>query len=182
MTAQQIAWAAQNGFDTIRAPAADLVQPALAESARRTLFDAALASLSAGKSVLIYSAAGPDDPGIRATREHIADGSSTARLLGAAMGRMTRDLLLQTGLRRVVIAGGDTSSFATRELGLYALEMRAELTPGAPLCVGYSNDPRFDGLEIALKGGQMGTADFFGRVRAGQAASLSPIAPIAAGN
>ena len=167
MTAQQIAWAAQNGFDTIRAPAEDLVQPALAESARRTLFDAALASLSAGKSVLIYSAAGPDDPGIRATREHIPDGGSTARLLGAAMGRMTRDLLLQTGLRRVVIAGGDTSSFATRELGLYALEMRAELTPGAPLCVGYSSDPRFDGLEIALKGGQMGGVDYFGRARGG---------------
>ena len=68
---------------------------------------------------------------------------------------MTRELLLQSGLRRVVIAGGDTSSYATQELGLYALEIRSELTPGAPLCRGYSNDPRFGGLEIALKGGQM---------------------------
>ena len=45
------------------------------------------------------------------------------------------------------------------------LEMLAELTPGAPLCRGYSEDPEFDGLEIALKGGQMGKADYFGMVR-----------------
>jgi 3-oxoisoapionate kinase len=78
---------------------------------------------------------------------------------------MTRELLAQTGLRRVVIAGGDTSSYATQELQLYGLEMLAELTPGAPLCRAYSDDPRFDGLEIALKGGQMGKVDYFGMVR-----------------
>ena len=78
---------------------------------------------------------------------------------------MARELLERTQLRRVVIAGGDTSSYATQELGLYALEMLAELTPGAPLCRGYSHDPRFDGLEIALKGGQMGKAEYFGEAR-----------------
>jgi hypothetical protein len=31
--------------------------------------------------------------------------------------------------------------------------------------------PGIDGLEIALKGGQMGRADFFGSVRAGRATS-----------
>jgi len=116
---------------------------------------------------LLYSAAGPDDPSIKATREQLAAhaGGNTARVLGTAMGRMTRELLSRTGLRRVVIAGGDTSSYATQELQLYGLEMLAELTPGAPLCRGYSEDPEFDGLEIALKGGQMGKADYFGMVR-----------------
>ena len=170
MTAQQIQWASQNGFDAIRAPAEEFIEPQTAEKARRELFERALKSLSSGNSVLIYSAAGPDDPSIRATRERLAANSSattgnTAKVLGAEMGRMTRELLARSGLRRVVIAGGDTSSYATQELGLYGLEMRAELTPGAPLCRGYSNDPRFDGLEIALKGGQMGKPDYFGQVR-----------------
>jgi uncharacterized protein YgbK (DUF1537 family) len=170
MTAQQIQWASQNGFDSIRAPAEEFIQPQTAEKARRELFERALKSLSSGNSVLIYSASGPDDPSIRATRERLAASSraiagNTAKVLGAEMGRMTRELLAQSGLRRVVIAGGDTSSYATQELGLYGLEMLAELTPGAPLCRGYSNDPRFDGLEIALKGGQMGKADYFGQVR-----------------
>ena len=125
MTAQQIAWAAQNGFDTIRAPAEDLVQPALAESARRTLFDAALASLSAGKSVLIYSAAGPDDPGIRATREHIADGSSTARLLGAAMGTGKVDEWWQLGLLFTLPAIGATVGYE------FSLDERPDATTTA---------------------------------------------------
>ena len=170
MTAQQIEWASQNGFDSIRVPAEEFISPQTLEKARRELFERALRSLSSGNSVLIYSALGPDDPSIRATRERVssnpgASAANIAKVLGAEMGRITRDLLAQSGLRRVVIAGGDTSSYATQELGLYGLEMLSELTPGAPLCRGYSNDARFDGLEIALKGGQMGKADFFGLAR-----------------
>lgn len=168
MTAQQIEWAGQNGFDCIRVPTEALVRPQTAEKARKQLFQSGLDSISAGNSVLLYSAAGPDDPSIRATRDQLtadAGSGNTARVLGAEMGRMTRELLSRTGLRRLVIAGGDTSSYATQELKLYGLEMLAELTPGAPLCRAYSDDPQFDGLEIALKGGQMGKADYFGMVR-----------------
>jgi uncharacterized protein YgbK (DUF1537 family) len=172
MTASQIQWASEHGFDCIRAPTEDLCRPGAGETASRGLFERALASLSAGNSVVVYSAAGPDDPSIRATRERLAADSSgssgnTAKMLGSALGRLARELLTRTGLRRVVVAGGDTSSYATQELGLYGLEMLAELTPGAPLCRGYSDDPRFDGLEIALKGGQMGKADYFGMARGG---------------
>jgi uncharacterized protein YgbK (DUF1537 family) len=170
MTATQIEWAAAHGFDCIRAPSEDLCRPQAADAAARGLSERALAALSAGRSVVVYSASGPDDPSIGATRRSLGAGGSasagsTAWLLGTALGRLARELLLRTGLRRLVVAGGDTSSFATQELGLYGLEMLAELTPGAPLCRAYSDDPRFDGLEIALKGGQMGKADYFGRAR-----------------
>jgi len=66
-----------------------------------------------------------------------------------------------------VIAGGDTSSHAARQLGIYALELLTPIAPGSPLCRASSSDQRFDGLEIALKGGQGGKADYFGRVLAG---------------
>ena len=171
MTAAQIQWASEHKFDCIRAATEELCRPQAAEAAARALFERALASLSAGNSVLIYSAAGPDDPSIQATRERLAAdpnaAGNSARVLGSALGRIAHDLLARTGLRRVVVAGGDTSSYATQELGLYGLEMLAELTPGAPLCRGYSEDPRFDALEIALKGGQMGKADYFGLARGG---------------
>jgi len=166
MTATQIQWASEHGFDCLRAPAEELCRPHAADSTASSLFERALRSLSEGKSVVIYTATGPDDPSTRATRETVAGGSAnTAQVLGGALGRIARDLLARTGLRRVVVAGGDTSSYATQELGLYALEMLAELTPGAPLCRGYSEDPKFDGMEIALKGGQMGMADYFGMAR-----------------
>ncbi|HEX4985398.1 MAG TPA: four-carbon acid sugar kinase family protein [Burkholderiales bacterium] len=164
MTARQIAWAAEHGFDAIRSPSEELAQPARAQVAYERVIERASASLAAGRSVVIYSASGPDDPGIGATRAYLG-GSNAARLLGTQMGRMARDLIGRNGLRRLVIAGGDTSSYATRELGLYALEMAGELTPGAPLCRGHSSESRLDGLEIALKGGQMGKADYFGLAR-----------------
>jgi uncharacterized protein YgbK (DUF1537 family) len=166
MTASQIHWASENGFDCVRAPTEALCRQQSAERTAASLLEQALKSISQGKSVVIYTAAGPDDPSIQATRETLSGGSgNTAKLLGAALGRIARELVVRTGLRRVVVAGGDTSSYATQELGLYGLEMLAELTPGAPLCRGYSDDPKFDGLEIALKGGQMGKADYFGMAR-----------------
>lgn len=164
LTAQQIEWAAQNGFECIRAPVATILQTQTVSQACHELAEAALRALSSGRSVLIYTALGPNDPSLSAARA-ILGNASTAKPLGGTMGRTMRELLVRSNLRRVVIAGGDTSSFATQELGLYGLEMLAEVTPGAPLCRAYSDDPHFDGLEIALKGGQMGKQDYFGRVR-----------------
>jgi 3-oxoisoapionate kinase len=166
-TAEQIGTAEAHGFRCLRAPAERLVSREDADGTCREIVDAALAALRDGLSVVVYSARGPDDPSIGATRSRLAAGDSTARRIGSAMGRITRALVAQAGLRRVVIAGGDTSSYAAQELGLIALEMLAELAPGAPLCRGYSDDPAFDGLEIALKGGQMGRPDFFVRARDG---------------
>ena len=165
MTAQQIAWAERHGFVALRADTAALVHAGSADATRANLHQQALRALAMGSSVVIYTAQGPDDPNIRRTREELAHSGNSAKLLGTQLGRLAHELLAVTGLRRLVIAGGDTSSYATQELGLQALEMLAELTPGAPLCRAYADDPRFDGLEIALKGGQMGTVDYFGLAR-----------------
>lgn len=167
VTAQQIDTAEADGFRCLRAPAERLVSREDADRTCREIVGTALAALRDGLSVLVYTARGPDDPSIASTRARLVAGDSTARRLGSAMGRITRELVAQANLPRVVIAGGDTSSYAAQELGLFALEMLAELSPGAPLCRGYSDDPAFDGLEIALKGGQMGRPDFFVRARDG---------------
>jgi uncharacterized protein YgbK (DUF1537 family) len=165
VTAQQIAWAREHGFEALRVPAATLMQSGGAPHVQTTLCEQALGAWARGLSVVLYTAAGPDDPALAEAKAVMAQGAQSARVLGGALGRVARDLIARTGLRRVLIAGGDTSSFATLELGVHALEMAAELTPGAPLCRAHSDDPRIDGLEIALKGGQMGGPDYFGRVR-----------------
>ena len=40
-------------------------------------------------------------------------------------------------------------------------------TPGSPLCVAHSRDAAVDGLEIALKGGQIGSDGYFETIRLG---------------
>ncbi|HRL13463.1 MAG TPA: nucleotide-binding domain containing protein, partial [Aggregatilineales bacterium] len=82
-------------------------------------------------------------------------------------GLILRALLERTTLTRVCVAGGDTCGYASKQLGIYALEAVAPVAPGAPLCRASSNLPRFDGLEISLKGGQNGVADYFVKIREG---------------
>ena len=50
-----------------------------------------------------------------------------------------------------------------------ALEVLAPIAPGSPLCRATAPGTRFDGLEIALKGGQVGRDDYFGGVMRGAA-------------
>ena len=71
-----------------------------------------------------------------------------------------------------MIAGGDTSSHALGELDVFALTTRFPLvaTPGSPLCTAASADARLDGIEIAMKGGQVGGDDYFVALRDGLAA------------
>ena len=53
-----------------------------------------------------------------------------------------------------------------RQLGLSALVAKSPTIPGAALCQAFGDAPH-DGLEIALKGGQMGSQDYFGWIRDG---------------
>jgi uncharacterized protein YgbK (DUF1537 family) len=72
-------------------------------------------------------------------------------------------------VRRVLIAGGDTSGYLARTLGIDALEMIAPLATGAPLCRAFAaaGSP-FDGLELNFKGGQVGPPNYFGAVAQGK--------------
>jgi uncharacterized protein YgbK (DUF1537 family) len=53
-------------------------------------------------------------------------------------------------------------------LGIDALEVTAQAETAAPLCRASSRDARVDGLEIVLKGGQVGREGFFESVRTGR--------------
>lgn len=83
-----------------------------------------------------------------------------AKATGAFLGAVLR----RNKLRRIGIAGGDTSSYAIGALDIWGLTHTGDLAAGAPLCRARSNDPALDGLEVMLKGGQMGPKDIFERL------------------
>jgi uncharacterized protein YgbK (DUF1537 family) len=89
--------------------------------------------------------------------------------IGNGLGRILDTTLRESRLKRAVIAGGDTSGHASLALGIYALTALAPTAPGSPLCRAHSDDPAHEGLEIALKGGQVGAPDFFCVVKRGGA-------------
>ncbi|MCV0439572.1 MAG: four-carbon acid sugar kinase family protein [Hydrogenophaga sp.] len=95
-------------------------------------------------------------------------GGAAPRDVAAGCGRLLRRVLLKAPqVRRVGVAGGDTSSFALRELSPLALGWAGSLAPGVPLLRMHADDPALDGVELMLKGGQMGPPDVFQRLLTG---------------
>jgi uncharacterized protein YgbK (DUF1537 family) len=172
-TAAQIEWAEANGFEHLPLEASAALDERRWRAAVDTAVERALATLSDGRSPLVATARGPDDRSITALRE----GLSSTRLdptminarIGAGLGEIVGRVAKEARLTRGAISGGDTSGFGMRALGGYALEAITPIAPGSPLCRLFSSEPELDGFEIALKGGQMGQANFFGSVRAGRA-------------
>ena len=118
---------------------------------------------------LVHTARGPHDPRIEAmivasrarglTREQAKH--EGGRLLDQRLGQLVDRALRKVPLRRLLLSGGDTSSQITLQLGLDALLIAARLAPGAPLYQVVSQAPHLRQLQSALKGGQMGQADYF---------------------
>ncbi len=86
------------------------------------------------------------------------DGATATALATAAL---LKDVLDHASISRLVVAGGDTSSLAIKATSIWGLSYRAPMVPGAPLCRAHSDDPKLDGLDVVLKGGQMGPPSFF---------------------
>ena len=170
-TAEQIEWAEANGYASLRLDAALLLDETTAEAERARLQQTALSLLAAGRSVVLYSARGPHDPAMQASNESLrqrgVDELTVRERLGQQQGILLRELLLASGVRRVCVAGGDTSSHAISQLGIYALELLTPMVPGQPLNRAHTDEARLNGLEIALKGGQHGRANHFESIRRG---------------
>ena len=176
VTEGQMAWALRHGFAEVVLDTATL---AAEKNIRRVLqrsADVTRALLAAGRSVIVHTSRGGTDSRLAATaRIFKRRGLSAAEaktvsaiLFGAALGKVMNLALPQSGVRRLCIAGGDTSSYAARELGIQALEMIAPLTPGAPLCRAHAPGAPVDGLEVVFKGGQVGEENYFEIVRRGK--------------
>jgi 3-oxoisoapionate kinase len=163
ITALQIRTAGEQGFTLVAVDAARLSSHSQGDAEQLRVLVLAREALDQGRSVIVHSALGPDS---MATPH--ADHEPHA--IGRRLGRLLRDMVAHRKLQRAVVAGGDTSSHALRELHVHALTVAMALpqTPGSPLCTAHSDDASFDGLQVALKGGQIGRADYFVAIRDGR--------------
>jgi uncharacterized protein YgbK (DUF1537 family) len=107
-----------------------------------------------GRHVLTHTAAAPGGQDFQGT-------------LAPACGRLLRRILEACPVSRVGIAGGDTSSHAVQALAPWGLSWLGRAGPGVALCRLHAAAPAFDGLEIMLKGGQMGGVTLYDDLVAG---------------
>lgn len=103
--------------------------------------------------VLIYSSADPDE--VAAVQAEFGREKAGA-LVEETMGEIARGLL-DRGVNRLVVAGGETSGAVVKALDVHALRIGPEIDPGVPWTEAIGGVP----LALALKSGNFGAEDFF---------------------
>lgn len=172
VSAQQIAWAELHGFVSLGIDTAALIETENTLDVLDIIIQETIQKLRNGQSVIVHTSKDNQDPRIAQTNAIFEQKgltstqirSQTGEFFGRALGIIAREVVGQTNIQRVVVAGGDTSSYAARAMGIEAIEMLAPLTPGAPICLAHAPTSALDGKQVIFKGGQVGTENYYGIV------------------
>ncbi|NML30188.1 3-oxo-tetronate kinase [Paraburkholderia antibiotica] len=105
--------------------------------------------------VLIYASASPDE--VRAVQRELGvnEAGHLVETTLAAIARGLREL----GVRKFVVAGGETSGAVVQALDVRLLRIGAQIDPGVPATATTDAEP----LALALKSGNFGALDFFAK-------------------
>lgn len=111
-----------------------------------------------GQSPLAYSSGTPEEVA-RLQERYGRD--KVAHTLDKLFADTARELVTR-GVRRLVVAGGETSGAVVSALDLGALAIGPEIDPGVPVLVSGGSHP----IALALKSGNFGAPDFFNKALA----------------
>lgn len=103
--------------------------------------------------VLIYASAEPDS--VKQAQQKLGI-EAAAQIVEAALSTVAVGLY-HMGVRKLVVAGGETSGAVVKALGIKALRIGAMIDAGVPWTLGLRDDP----VALALKSGNFGSVDFF---------------------
>jgi 3-dehydrotetronate 4-kinase len=131
----------------------------MALSSGESVIESAIAfALSHDETVLIYATSSPDE--VKAVQKAL--GVEKARhLVEEALASIAR-ILRDAGVRKFVVAGGETSGAVVQALNVRSLRIGPQIDPGVPAThsIGIKNEAP---LGLALKSGNFGTVDFFAK-------------------
>jgi 3-oxoisoapionate kinase len=165
-TERQIRYSLQHGFEGLAVDPLEVLGEGHAHVVQKAV-RSSVDLLKQGRSVLVHTALGPASD----QSEKLSAIKNARQRIGESLGVILKHALEQSGVKRAIIAGGDSSSHGLAQLNVVALTTRYPMsaTPGSPLCIAHTSNSAISGLEIALKGGQVGGDDYFVSLRDGMA-------------
>jgi uncharacterized protein YgbK (DUF1537 family) len=152
-TRGQIATAVDAGLPALRLDPEDLL------TGRQSLasLQSWCAAQAQDKPFLVYSSATPE--AVRALQSrHGRD--AAGHLIEQTFGALA-SALVDDGVTRLIVAGGETSGAVIAALAPDVLEVGPEIDPGVPWTRAIAPGKPVDGAALALKSGNFGAADFF---------------------
>ncbi|MGN8109833.1 3-oxo-tetronate kinase [Paraburkholderia sp. 22098] len=109
--------------------------------------------LDKAEPMLIYATATPDE--VKAVQRELGV-DRAGHLVESTLAAIARGLH-ERGVRKFVVAGGETSGAVVQALNVRTLRIGAQIDPGVPATATVGTQP----LALALKSGNFGTTDFF---------------------
>lgn len=109
--------------------------------------------------LLVYASTAPET--VRDAQEALGVAESGA-LVERALADIAAALVERHGVRRLLVAGGETSGAAVERLGVAALRIGPDIDPGVPWTTTIGTGQP---LALALKSGNFGAADFMTKAR-----------------
>jgi len=129
----------------VRAAEEDMAQAALQWAASRL----------SDQPLLIYSTGTPEAV---ALAQRTLGRERAGEVIERTLARIAQGLV-DAGVRRLVVAGGETAGAVVTALGVKGLQIGAEIDPGVPWTFSLGSPT----LALALKSGNFGSEDFFTR-------------------
>jgi 3-dehydrotetronate 4-kinase len=109
--------------------------------------------------LLVYSTAPP--AGVAAAHSQLGVTRSGA-LVEQAMSALATSFV-KRGVGSLVVAGGETAGICVQALKIRQMQIGPQIDPGVPWCYAASSAASNGGLHLALKSGNFGSPDFFGK-------------------
>jgi uncharacterized protein YgbK (DUF1537 family) len=145
----------QLDFARAHVPVFDLDPLAIPDAAALAAGAIHWASQRLGATPIVIAASAPPEKVAMVQRRLGRDAAGV--LIEGAMARIATGLVLRN-VRRLVVAGGETSGAVVSRLGIRSLRIGAEIDPGVPWTYAEGGDAS---LLLALKSGNFGGRDFF---------------------
>jgi uncharacterized protein YgbK (DUF1537 family) len=145
----------QLGFAREHVPVFELDPLAAPDAASLAAGAIEWASGRLGAAPIVIAASAPPDK-VAAVQQQLGRDAAGA-LIEAAMARIAAALVAR-GVRRLVVAGGETAGAVVSRLGVRSLRIGGEIDPGVPWTYAEGGDAT---LLLALKSGNFGARDFF---------------------
>lgn len=171
-TGDQIRYVLRRGWQGIPVDVRKVLSESEAPEYIEELGDAVMAALASGRSVVVYTALGgsgaDSDEAMEPSRSAGMPSDHVAQQIGQLFAGVIRSVCRGAKLRRLLIAGGDTSGYTMNSVGAYGLEILGRVITAGFLCRIRSARHDLDRLELMLKGGQVGAESLFEDFRDGR--------------
>jgi 3-dehydrotetronate 4-kinase len=108
--------------------------------------------------VLIYATSSPQE--VKSVQRELGTERAGA-LVEEAFAAIGKGLV-STGVRKLIVAGGETAGAVVRALAIGSLRIGPQIDPGVPWTESLEDKP----IALALKSGNFGSPDFFSKALA----------------